>query len=78
MEQHQIYAVFGFLFLLWCSNLIAFSQEAAQYNQQGRQRAIQLVASYMSLPFFGSLDNLFAFPTVSESKLKFSDGPEFE
>jgi len=35
MEQHQIYVIF--LFLLWCSNLIAFSQEAAQCEQQARQ-----------------------------------------
>ena len=43
MEQHQIYAVLGFLFLLWCSNLVAFSQEAAKYEQQARQQAIQHV-----------------------------------
>lgn len=47
MEQHQMYAVLGFLFLCGCSNLIVFSQEAAQYEQQARQRAIQNVALHM-------------------------------
>jgi len=67
MEHHQIYAVLGFLFLLWCSNLIAFLQEAAQYEQWGRQRAIQHVVLYMrrmqqyqKLPLFGGLDSPFA------------------
>jgi len=38
----------GFLLSLCCANLIAFSQEAAQYEQQARQRAVQHVAVYMS------------------------------
>ncbi len=41
MEQHQIYAVLGFLVLLWCFHQSNALQEGEQYEQLTRQGVVE-------------------------------------